>query len=182
MKKFLLAILLTPCIVSGANTIQPKVYKNKKLERLVFSLATVPGAKCISRIKASALEIPEHWECRVKEFFAEEVTDGMDHNANLLVEVSSSTTEQGPRRLVLGTAEMASDRKSGEFHLFVTSLDGELIKALATYGKFDEKGEPVQGSGIDVPQDLKDKEIRSKFKHELEFWLDGKYRKKPKKS
>ena len=38
----------------------------------------------------------------------------------------------------------------------------------------------MRGSAIDIPQDLKAKEIRDRYKHELEFWLDGKYRKKQK--
>ena len=76
----------------------------------------------------------------------------------------------------------SKDNLSTEYFTSIVSLDGELVRYLATFGKNEADGKPILGSGINIPQDLDSKEIRSKFKHELEFWLDGKYRKKQKKS
>lgn len=179
MRNLILVMLLVPITAFGANVAPQKDIKNKELLRLVFYLEGVAGVTCLSKEVASSFEVPQHWECHLDEVPKDDVTDGMDHNATLLVETSTSATEQGPRRLLFNTIKSAPDKKSGEAHTFVVSLEGELIKALATYGKYNEKGEAVKGSGIDVPQDIKSKEIRSRLKHELEFWIDGKYRKKP---
>lgn len=136
----------------------------------------------MNRESASAMEVPEHWECRLEDVSENASSDGMGHNAAVLVEKSTAATEQGARRLVYISMEWGSDRRSVEYYTFITSLGGELVKVLETHSKRDEKGESVGGSAIDIPQDIKSKEIQSRFKHELEFWLDGKYRKKQKKS
>ena len=182
MKILFLVIAFLPVFASAGNPIQ-KTKRNalqKKFYSLVLRLNSIPGGKCLSQEVASSFEVPEHWECRLEEVDAESTTDGMVHNANLLVEISTTAAERGARRLVFFSMEWGSDRRSVEYYTFITSLDGELVKALETHSKRDEKGQGVRGSAIDIPQDLKAKEIRDRYKHELEFWLDGKYRKKQK--
>lgn len=184
MRAVILAIIIFPVAAMAGNPVQKSKRNStqKKFDALVGRLSGIPGGKCLSTEVASSFEVPEHWECRVGQIEESSTTDKLNHNVNLLVETNPAATEKGPRRLVFITMKWAADRKSVEYYQFISDLDGELMRVLETHSKRDEKGQSVRSSAIDIPQDIKAKETQSRFKHELEFWLDGKYRKKQKKS
>lgn len=183
MKKLLICLLLFPILsANGAALKQKRNSTQKKLDKLVAKLLVIPGQQCISKENASHLEVPQHWECRMENIGEAGATDGFGHNANLLVETSTGAVETGARKIIFMTYRNSKDNLSTEYFTSVVSLDGELVRHLATFGKNEADGSPIKGTGINIPQDLESKEIGSRFKHELQFWLDGKYRKKQKKS
>lgn len=67
---------------------------------------------------------------------------------------------------------------NSEAYYFRSTLTGKLEKAVYIYGKDDEKGNAIPGDGGFVIKDINSPEIKERFQKELDFWLQGRYRKK----
>ena len=69
---------------------------------------------------------------------------------------------------------------NSETHNFLSTVEGELLKASRVRGKRNQDGNVIEGSGSLVDLDIDSAEVKAKFKKELDFWVKGKGRKKNK--
>ena len=73
------------------------------------------------------------------------------------------------------------DNRSDEFEVigysYWASPQGELISSFIRKGKYDVNGKPIRDSAVDTNLDISDPRTQRMFKAELEFWLNGTYKK-----
>ena len=67
--------------------------------------------------------------------------------------------------------------ESKDFY-FKSDLTGNLTKAFVGTGKIDSEGKDIRGTGRLDDLDLYSDDVKTRFQHELDFWLKGAYRKK----
>lgn len=123
----------------------------------------------------AAYELPDGLDGRVLQIPAAETTDDLLHAFNALVLEDEPTKA---KNLILLARKQAGDGRNTEFHAFVCAADGTLLKAVRSAWKNDSEGQAVGATASHRPLNISSPEIRARFRHELDFWLKGRYRKK----
>ncbi len=106
----------------------------------------------------------------------DQTTDGMSHGARVLLEKSSDSETGKPLVLVFHTGQKSPG--NAEQYWFRAALNGELRKASFYHGKLDGQGKSIKGSGSFTDKDVNSSEIKDRFKHEMDLWLQNIYLKK----
>lgn len=106
----------------------------------------------------------------------EQTTDGMEHLFKVMVGRSPETREVKPIGVVLRAGREWAE--NSEACWMRVSLDGTLEKVVLIHGKNDEQGKAIKGSAVVAHKDVASPEIKSRFRHEMDFWLKKAYLKK----
>jgi len=123
---------------------------------------------------AKALGFSSDVPAKVIEILLPQTTDGNNHASDLVVSKSTGVIE--PIALVFMSSARRKTKSTAYF--FRVNLNGDIEKSFVLYGNDDKSGKPIKGSGhLDV-LDIKSRDVRKRFQHELDFWLKGFYRKK----
>lgn len=97
-----------------------------------------------------------------------------DHLAHEAILVSRSSV---PVCVLLAAQERAGLATEARFYRMDNA--GRLVRADIISGRYDAEGKPVPNSAHSQPLDIKKRAVQRAYRHELAFWLKGKYRKHP---
>jgi hypothetical protein len=125
-------------------------------------------------IVGKLIDIPSNQDVRSLDIPNELTTDNLYHGTSIAVDESANPPKA--LKLIFSTTHSWDDN-SEDYH-FKTNLNGKLEKVVSIFGKINPAGESVKGSGQVSEKDITSPEIKERFRHELDFWLKGAYRKK----
>ena len=123
----------------------------------------------------AAYELPEGLDGRILQVTPQETTDGLLHAFNALVLEEEPSKVQ---RLILLARKQAGDGRNTEFHAFICAPDGTLIRVVRSAWKNDPEGQAMGASASHRPLSAASPAVKALFRHELDFWLKGRFRKK----
>lgn len=154
-----IALLLSGVNAASAKTSLSSLIENTVAEGKVSTLGEA-GDKYLNLIGL---------ELKKTEVGRADAEDNLTHAFNV------GSDKQGPKCLVFTTH--ARTAKGFTLMGYRATLSGKLEAVLQTLADYDETGKPIPASGKFTMLDPGAKEEKKIFRHELDFWLKGKYRK-----
>lgn len=145
------------------------------VKKFVAMVLEEGAAESLPPALRAAYELPDGLDGRVLQVFPEDAADGLLHAFNALVEDSDPAVV---RRLILLTRKQPPDGRKTEFHAFICTPDGALLKVVRSAWSYDAEGQVVGKSGAHKLLDISAPATRERFRRELNFWIRGRYRKK----
>ena len=100
---------------------------------------------------------------------ADKTTDGFNHDFYAVIGGGAI------RAVILAAHKKEPPRLRATY--FKAELSGRLERVAALAGDLDDDGEPVKGTGQLSNLEVDDVDTIKRFRHELDFWLKGAYRK-----
>ena len=173
---FLLTANLAVMVHAEASPSAVKAGKNVEgftFSEFVLSMLQVGLNDNVGSGRAKLIGVPPNAPEKLSEL---DGTDNLERISELILD--PSVNEPKPICLLLVAAER--DRIKGEkrSYYFRLSPDGVLEKSFLAIAKLDENGKAIRGSGVAQAKDIDSVEIKERLKHEFDFWLKGKYRRK----
>lgn len=169
----------------AANTPQPTLTEklDKKarsqgmsLEALVRKILNEGEDDSFGKFIGNFLGVPDGAPIKLKQVAREKSADNRNRSCAV---VGQEPAGHGFKPVCLVFLAQSLNGLDGESHYFRVAPDGSLETSFISRMKFDESGKPVRGSGVKTDLDVNAPETKALLQHELDFWLKGKYRKKP---
>jgi len=141
------------------------------LQKFISGMLTEARPYILDKQIGVFLGFPEDAPGRTRSLSSQATTDGMGHQCVLMTDGLTGH----PLALVL--VNQIRSGLDSESHYFRLAVDGSLELAFVSWGKYDEAGKPVMGTGQAKMVETNSPEARGILRHELDFWLKGMYRK-----